>query len=217
MADTPVDDELPVRVGDNPLVAVDDCINLANSDLLSCTVISSTGDRSSRFLVADQLQLILVEPAGKAGWGAVRFSGLLQDTSISGEPTDSRVLHIVVEGPPRPAGLSWRVGAARRTPLLQISFLSSGEKKCMAGKQRLTKSRQGARELKHSALCAVLRLCPKGGRGEGGGSNLDRLQRVNPFRVVTGCAPGSVRKQNSPPALDGRYEDGHPEDPVPKK
>lgn len=51
----------------------------ANSDLLSCTVVvSPSNERQSRFLVADQLQLILVEPAGKAGWGAVRFAGLLQ-------------------------------------------------------------------------------------------------------------------------------------------
>ncbi|GMS91072.1 hypothetical protein PENTCL1PPCAC_13247, partial [Pristionchus entomophagus] len=212
------EDELPVRVGDNPLVAIDDCINLANSDLLSCTVIvSPSNERQSRFLVADQLQLILVEPAGKAGWGAVRFAGLLQDTSISGEPTDSRVLHIVVEGPPRPAGVSWRVGAARRTPLLQAKLVFDDHIRCMAGKQRLTKGRQGARELKHSALCVVLRLRPPGeGRG-GGGSQIDRLQRVNPFRVVTGCAPGSVRKQNSPPAVEGRDEDAPPEDPVTKK
>ncbi|KAF8358059.1 gop-1 [Pristionchus pacificus] len=214
MADA-CDDELPVRVGDNPLVAVDDCINLANSDLLSCTVIvSPSNERQSRFLVADQLQLILVEPAGKAGWGAVRFAGLLQDTSISGEPTDSRVLHIVVEGPPRPSGVSWRVGAARRTPLLQAKLVFDDHIRCMAGKQRLTKGRQGARELKHSALCAVLRLRPP---VDARGHPTDRLQRINPFRVVTGCAPGSVRKQNSPHPAAVEQGDAPPEDPVPKK
>ncbi|GMT21112.1 hypothetical protein PFISCL1PPCAC_12409, partial [Pristionchus fissidentatus] len=206
------EEELPVRVGDNPLVAVDDCINLANSDLLSCTVIvSPSNERQSRFLVADQLQLILVEPSGKAGWAVVRFAGLLQDTSISGEPSDSRVLHIVVEGAPRPSGISWRVGASRRQPLLQAKLLFDDHIRCMAGKQRLTKGRTAARELKHSALCAVLRLRPS---LSGRGTPIDRLQRVNPFRVASGCAPGSVRKQNVQ-TEEGSEEDRPPDDPIP--
>lgn len=50
-----------------------------NSDLLSCTVVLPKGDRQQRFLVADQLQLILVEPDSKRlGWAIVRFVGLLQ-------------------------------------------------------------------------------------------------------------------------------------------
>lgn len=51
-----------------------------NSDLLSCTIVmSKSGERLSRFLVTDRLQLILVEPDSKrAGWAVVRFVGLLQ-------------------------------------------------------------------------------------------------------------------------------------------
>lgn len=72
-----------------------------NSDLLSCIVVSQKGERQSRFLVTDRLQLILVEPdSKKAGWAIVRFVGLLQDTQISGDPSDSRSLHIIVEGQP---------------------------------------------------------------------------------------------------------------------
>lgn len=59
------------------------------------------GDRLARFLVTDRLQLILVEPdSRKAGWAIVRFVGLLQDTTINGDSTDSKVLHVVVEGQP---------------------------------------------------------------------------------------------------------------------
>uniref|UniRef100_A0A8R1IQW6 CLEC16A/TT9 C-terminal domain-containing protein n=1 Tax=Caenorhabditis japonica TaxID=281687 RepID=A0A8R1IQW6_CAEJA len=79
-----------------------------NSDLLSCTVVpqqhcslGKPGDRLSRFLVTDRLQLILVEPdSRKAGWAIVRFVGLLQDMTISGDSADSKVLHVVVEGQP---------------------------------------------------------------------------------------------------------------------
>ncbi|KAF1760202.1 hypothetical protein GCK72_008448 [Caenorhabditis remanei] len=104
------DTELPVRVfnSEQEPVAVGDCINLHNSDLLSCTVvpqqlcsIGKPGDRLARFLVTDRLQLILVEPdSRKAGWAIVRFVGLLQDTTINGDSADSKVLHVVVEGQP---------------------------------------------------------------------------------------------------------------------
>ncbi|KAE9413570.1 hypothetical protein Angca_008667, partial [Angiostrongylus cantonensis] len=92
--------EIPVRVGNNLAVEVGDCINLNNSDLLSCVVVIKN-ERFSRFLVTDRLQLILVEPDNrKAGWAIVRFVGLLQDTQISGDPSDSKSLHVVVEGQP---------------------------------------------------------------------------------------------------------------------
>ncbi|GMT10977.1 hypothetical protein PFISCL1PPCAC_2274, partial [Pristionchus fissidentatus] len=66
--------------------------------------------------------------------------------------------------------------------------------RCMDGIRDSRRGRTAVRELKHSALCAVLRLRPSlaGGRG----TPIDRLQRVNPFTVASACAPGSVRKRN---------------------
>ncbi|CAO4371667.1 unnamed protein product [Caenorhabditis nigoni] len=184
------DTELPVRVfnsGQEP-VAVGDCINLHNSDLLSCTVvpqqpcsIGKPGDRLARFLVTDRLQLILVEPdSRKAGWAIVRFVGLLQDTTINGDSADSKVLHVVVEG--QPSRLK------KRHPVLTAKLIFDDHIRCMAAKQRLTKGRQTARGLKLQAICSALgvpRIDP---------SRMSASPRMNPFRIVKGCAPGSVRK-----------------------
>lgn len=182
------DTELPVRVfnSEQEPVAVGDCINLHNSDLLSCTVVpqqlcslGKPGDRLQRFLVTDRLQLILVEPdSRKAGWAIVRFVGLLQDTTINGDSADSKVLHVVVEG--QPSRLK------KRHPVLTAKFVFDDHIRCMAAKQRLTKGRQTARGLKLQAICNALgvpRVDPS-----------KSSPRHNPFRIVKGCAPGSVRK-----------------------
>ncbi|VDL81682.1 unnamed protein product [Nippostrongylus brasiliensis] len=175
--------ELPLQVGNNVNVEVGDCINLSgfgdprdvymdNSDLLSCVVMVNKGEKLSRFLVTDRLQLILVEPdARKAGWAIVRFVGLLQDTQISGDPTDSRSLHVVVEGQPT--------------------------------RQR---GRQTARGLKLQAICDLLGV-PRIGVAS---------PRSNPFRIVKGCAPGSVRKQFGFPFGTPRASPSIPDDPVPR-
>lgn len=184
------DKELPVRVfnSEQEPVAVGDCINLHNSDLLSCTVvpqqlcsIGKPGDRLARFLVTDRLQLILVEPdSRKAGWAIVRFVGLLQDTTINGDSADSKVLHVVVEG--QPSRLK------KRHPVLTAKLVFDDHIRCMAAKQRLTKGRQTARGLKLQAICSALgvpRIDP---------TQMTASPRMNPFRIVKGCAPGSVRK-----------------------
>jgi protein CLEC16A len=145
-------------------VHVNDCINLStrgscpfphlffhradNSDLLACTVIDKDGNRQSRFLVTDQLQLILVEPdAKRLGWAVVRFEGLLQvpslsrvilfpspvqDTQLTGDPSDSRMLHVIVED----AACRSHNG----TPLLSARFQFDDHIRCMAAKQRLSKA-----------------------------------------------------------------------------
>lgn len=184
------DTDLPVRVfnSEQEPVAVGDCINLHNSDLLSCTVVpqqlcslGKPGDRLPRFLVTDRLQLILVEPdSRKAGWALVRFVGLLQDTTINGDSTDSKGLHVVVEG--QPSRLK------KRHPVLTAKFVFDDHIRCMAAKQRLTKGRQTARGLKLQAICNALgvpRIDP---------ATQATSPRQNPFRLVKGCAPGSVRK-----------------------
>ncbi|VDM60856.1 unnamed protein product [Angiostrongylus costaricensis] len=169
--------EIPVRVGNNLAVEVGDCINLNNSDLLSCVVVIKN-ERFSRFLVTDRLQLILVEPDNrKAGWAIVRFVGLLQDTQISGDPSDSKSLHVVVEGQP--------TRQQKRQALLTARFVFDDHIRCMAAKQRLTKGRQTARDLKLQAICDLLGVQRIGSASP----------RANPFRIIKGCAPGSIRKQ----------------------
>lgn len=127
----------------------------------------------------------------KAGWAIVRFVGLLQDTQISGDPSDSRALHIVVEG--QPSRLSVRAYFSpvpsrllqKRRAILTSKFVFDDHIRCMAAKQRLTKGRQSARGMKLQAIADVLGVKP----------SETMSPRANPFRIVKGCAPGSVRKQ----------------------
>ncbi|CAJ0600555.1 unnamed protein product [Cylicocyclus nassatus] len=195
--------ELPLKVGNNVAVEIGDCINLNNSDLLSCIVVVNKSERLSRFLVTDRLQLILVEPdSRKAGWAIVRFVGLLQDTQITGDPSDSRSLHIVVEGQP--------TRQRKRQALLTARFVFDDHIRCMAAKQRLTKGRQTARGLKLQAICDLLGV-PRIGSAS---------PRANPFRIVKGCAPGSVRKQFGFTAVTSKSSHGStnsiPDDPQPR-
>ncbi|KAK6740546.1 hypothetical protein RB195_008793 [Necator americanus] len=197
------DTELPLKVGNNVAVEVGDCINLNNSDLLSCVVVLNKNERLPRFLVTDRLQLILVEPdSRKAGWAIVRFVGLLQDTQITGDPSDSRSLHVVVEGQPS--------RQKKRQALLTARFVFDDHIRCMAAKQRLTKGRQIARGLKIQAICDLLGV-PRVGSSS---------PRANPFRIVKGCAPGSVRKQFGFPIAMPRSSQGSmssiPDDPQPR-
>lgn len=106
-------------------------LNVDNSDLIACTVITKESTKQRRFLVIDSLQLILVEPDAKLlGWGVAKFVGFLQDVEVVGDKDDSRCLHITVH----------RGGATHnRTPLLSAKFLFDDHIRCMAAKQRLTK------------------------------------------------------------------------------
>lgn len=176
------EEHLPLSAAGGAIAELNDCINLDNSDLLSCTVISNKGERLQRFLVADQLQLILVEPDNKRlGWGIVRFAGLLQDTHLTGDAGDSRALHVVVND----VRTRSRLG---NEPLLSAKFIFDDHIRCMAAKQRLTKGRQKARQLKLDAICDILGVEKKPSMYNVNASR-------NPFRIVKGCAPGSVRKQ----------------------
>ncbi|ETN83630.1 hypothetical protein NECAME_17400 [Necator americanus] len=223
------DTELPLKVGNNVAVEVGDCINLNNSDLLSCVVVLNKNERLPRFLVTDRLQLILVEPdSRKAGWAIVRFVGLLQDTQITGDPSDSRSLHVVVEGQPSRQKFEKKSSERlislivydpvpinlftfkKRQALLTARFVFDDHIRCMAAKQRLTKGRQIARGLKIQAICDLLGV-PRVGSSS---------PRANPFRIVKGCAPGSVRKQFGFPIAMPRSSQGSmssiPDDPQPR-
>ncbi|VDD91083.1 unnamed protein product [Enterobius vermicularis] len=170
---------LPLKVKTEQSAEINDCINLGNSDLLSCTVVLNQKEVLQRFLVADQLLLILVEPDKKRPcYGVVRFVGLLQDTQLTGDPSESRALHIVVNDV---------CSRSRKNsePMLCAKFLFDDHIRCMAAKQRLSKGRQQARLAKIGLICDLLEI-PR---------ITSQHESRNPFRIVKGCAPGSVRKQ----------------------
>ncbi|XP_039256461.2 protein CLEC16A-like isoform X1 [Styela clava] len=137
-----------------PLTREQDCIqtndklDLNNSDLIACTVSNRDG-KQRRFLVVDLYQLVLVEPESKRlGWGVVRFAGFLQDVEVASDNEDSRVLRVTIH---KPSG-------ARRVPLLSADFIFDDHIRCMAAKQRLTKGRMRARNLKMQRIAVLLGL-----------------------------------------------------------
>lgn len=131
-------------------VQVDNILDLNNSDLIACTVVTKDVTKYRRFLVIDTLQLILVEPDPKRlGWGISKFVGFLQDVEVVGDKDDSRCLHITVH----------RGGVSNnRTPILSAKFLFDDHIRCMAAKQRLTKGRSKARQKKMYQIAQLLEI-----------------------------------------------------------
>lgn len=147
-------------------VKVDDVLDLNNSDLIACTVVSKDSQKIRRFMVIDVAQLVLVEPDSKRlGWGVAKFVGFLQDIEVTGDKEDSRCLHITVHS--RGAATS-RSGAGSGggssssggggTPLLAARFLFDDHIRCMAAKQRLNKGRLRARQRKMHSIARLLDL-----------------------------------------------------------
>ncbi|KRT83677.1 hypothetical protein AMK59_3484 [Oryctes borbonicus] len=128
-----VETQLPLT---NPQtsVQIDQALDLNNSDLIACTVAWKDGKSKRRFLVIDIMQLILVEPdMKKMGWGVAKLVGFLQDIEVTGDQDDSRCLHITIHKP-----LSNT--SANRVPLLSAKFIFDDNIRCMAAKQRLSKT-----------------------------------------------------------------------------
>ncbi|KAH7731494.1 hypothetical protein AAVH_00392 [Aphelenchoides avenae] len=170
---------LPLSSKVQVVAELSDCINLNNSDLLACTVVTSKGEKFSRFLVTDKFQLILVEPdSRKLGWAVVRFVGLLQDTHAAGDTSDSRALHVVVE--------DVRCRATKNaTPLLSAKLVFDDHIRCMAAKQRLSKGRKISRDFKMNLIRELF------------GVSAEAQRPASQARYVSGpraTAPGSVHK-----------------------
>uniref|UniRef100_A0A914C4R6 FPL domain-containing protein n=1 Tax=Acrobeloides nanus TaxID=290746 RepID=A0A914C4R6_9BILA len=177
---------LPLSSKLQPMAEVNDCINLNNSDLLSCTVITNKNEKKSRFLVTDQFQLILVEPdSRKFGWAIVRFVGLLQDTHLTGDANDSRALHIVVEDVKSRAN-------PNAPPLLCAKLVFDDHIRCMAGKQRLAKGRKNSRNFKLNLICELFGIKTEIAQASSPVPPDCSLPNVS----TRGIAPGSVRKLN---------------------
>ncbi|CAG5897575.1 unnamed protein product [Menidia menidia] len=134
------------------LIKMDDVLDLNNSDLIACMVVSKDGGQSQRFLAVDIYQMSLVEPETKRlGWGVVKFAGLLQDMQVSGVEDDSRALNIVIHKPSSNPH-------AKPLPILQATFIFADHIRCIIAKQRLAKGRIQARRMKMQRIAALLDL-----------------------------------------------------------
>ncbi|XP_026210836.1 protein CLEC16A isoform X2 [Anabas testudineus] len=134
------------------LIKTDDVLDLNNSDLIACMVVSKDGGQAQRFLAVDVYQMSLVEPETKRlGWGVVKFAGLLQDMQVSGVEDDSRALNIVIHKPSSNPH-------AKPMPILQANFIFADHIRCIIAKQRLAKGRIQARRMKMQRIAALLDL-----------------------------------------------------------
>ncbi|XP_041829524.1 protein CLEC16A isoform X1 [Melanotaenia boesemani] len=134
------------------LIKTDDVLDLNNSDLIACMVVSKDGGQAQRFLAVDVYQMSLVEPETKRlGWGVVKFAGLLQDMQVSGVEDDSRALNIVIHKPSSNPH-------AKPLPILQATFIFADHIRCIIAKQRLAKGRIQARRMKMQRIAALLDL-----------------------------------------------------------
>lgn len=134
------------------LIKTDDVLDLNNSDLIACTVITKDGGQVQRFLAVDIYQMSLVEPDNKRlGWGVVKFAGLLQDMQVTGVEDDSRALNIIIH---KPASSPH----SKPFPILQARFIFSDHIRCIIAKQRLAKGRIQARRMKMQRISALLDL-----------------------------------------------------------
>uniref|UniRef100_A0ABM5F0F8 Protein CLEC16A isoform X3 n=1 Tax=Pogona vitticeps TaxID=103695 RepID=A0ABM5F0F8_9SAUR len=134
------------------LIKTDDVLDLNNSDLIACTVVTKDGVQVQRFLAVDIYQMSLVEPdAIRLGWGVVKFAGLLQDMQVTGVEDDSRALNITIH---KPASSPH----SKPFPILQATFIFPDHIRCIIAKQRLAKGRIQARRMKMQRIAALLDL-----------------------------------------------------------
>ncbi|XP_049624506.1 protein CLEC16A [Suncus etruscus] len=134
------------------LIKTDDVLDLNNSDLIACTVVTKDGCMVQRFLAVDIYQMSLVEPdVSRLGWGVVKFAGLLQDMQVTGVEDDSRALNIIIH---KPASSPH----SRPFPILQATFIFPDHIRCIIAKQRLAKGRIQARRMKMQRIAALLDL-----------------------------------------------------------
>lgn len=134
------------------LIRTDDVLDLNNSDLIACTVITKDSGQVQRFLAVDIYQMSLVEPdVARLGWGVVKFAGLLQDMQVTGVEDDSRALSIIIH---KPASSPH----SKPFPILQATFIFSDHIRCIIAKQRLAKGRIQARRMKMQRIAVLLDL-----------------------------------------------------------
>uniref|UniRef100_A0A8C9Q1V3 C-type lectin domain containing 16A n=1 Tax=Spermophilus dauricus TaxID=99837 RepID=A0A8C9Q1V3_SPEDA len=177
------------------LIKTDDVLDLNNSDLIACTVITKDGGMVQRFLAVDIYQMSLVEPdVSRLGWGVVKFAGLLQDMQVTGEYDDSRALNITIHKPTldTPTHKPTSSPHSKPFPILQATFVFSDHIRCIIAKQRLAVGRIQARRMKMQRIAALLDL-PIQPRTEvlGFGLGSSASTQHLPFRFYDQCRRGS--------------------------
>ncbi|XP_021374464.1 protein CLEC16A-like [Mizuhopecten yessoensis] len=174
-------------------VKVSEILDLNNSDLIACTIVTKERKQERRFLVIDSVQMILVEPDTKRlGWGVVRFVGLLQDVEVMGDKDDSRSLHINIH---KPASSQH----TRPMSLLSARFLFDDHIRCMAAKQRLSKGRLKARQLKMHMIERLLDIPSDSSSRTHTPVSKSKAYpgRGHAVRVTTGHTPSPTPSENS--------------------
>lgn len=81
----------------NTCISVGTSLDLSNSDLITCTVVSKDGKQTRRFIAMDNNQLILVEPHSKMmGWGVTKLAGFLEDIEVTSNKEEPKCLHVTI-------------------------------------------------------------------------------------------------------------------------
>ncbi|XKL62954.1 hypothetical protein PGB90_005318 [Kerria lacca] len=128
----------------NTCISIGTSLDLNNSDLITCTVLSKDGNKTRRFLAMDSNQLILVEPHSRLlGWGVTKLAGFLQDIEVTGDKEESKCLHVIIH--------HTNTGSA-----YSAKFLFDDHIRCMAAKQKLIKGRAKARKKKMMQIAKLL-------------------------------------------------------------
>ncbi|VDO07768.1 unnamed protein product [Rodentolepis nana] len=82
---------------DKPIVGINDFFDITDHQIFSCEVVHQNGRTEKRYLLISDVQIIFLEPSPrKMGFGVVTFTAYLQDTELHIDPTDGKVLSIVV-------------------------------------------------------------------------------------------------------------------------
>ncbi|KAJ8387088.1 hypothetical protein AAFF_G00160280 [Aldrovandia affinis] len=179
------------------LIKTDDVLDLNNSDLIACMVVSKDGGQAQRFLAVDVYQMSLVEPETKRlGWGVVKFAGLLQDMQVSGVEDDSRALSIIIHKPTSNPH-------AKPFPLLQANFLFADHIRCIIAKQRLAKGRIQARRTKMQRIAVLLDLPARRGLADPGAqravfASVDKVPGFAVAQCVSQHSPSPVSSPSPP-------------------
>ncbi|XP_063722479.1 protein CLEC16A-like isoform X2 [Symsagittifera roscoffensis] len=160
-----VDSLLPLAK-ESDLVQEGDRLNLSNSDLLGCKVITKSGTEE-RFLVLGKFQLMFVEPDySTLGWGIVKFTGPLQNSEVTGCADDTHSLQLSMNRPVVPAGMVPMSGSPQATDTMTSTPLFSAQLKfddhirVMAARQRIMKGRHAARQCKMHSIMQILEFPP---------------------------------------------------------
>uniref|UniRef100_A0A674MWE5 C-type lectin domain containing 16A n=1 Tax=Takifugu rubripes TaxID=31033 RepID=A0A674MWE5_TAKRU len=208
--------QLPLTRSED-LIKTDDVLDLNNSDLIACMVVSKDGCQAQRFLAVDVYQMSLVEPETKRlGWGVVKFAGLLQDMQVSGVEDDSRALNIIIHKPSSNPH-------AKPLPILQANFIFADHIRCIIAKQRLAKGRIQARHMKMQRITALLDLPVQPSATEvlGFGQTANASPSALPFRFyeqsrrASNDPTASAFLDHTPPSSSGAEAEGGAADTMP--